>query len=316
VGDRLDAGDVVVETARAGGRRSFRKLRRRLSAPFWRLPWLRTVALLMPATAWMTLIYLAALAALFISAFWTLDVFTSKVVHDWNLDNFRQIFESDAYRRVIYRTVGIAAAVTTTTAIVAFPFAYFMARLASRRLRALLFVLVLLPLWSSYLVRVYAWKVILAQDGIVNWSLGKVGLPGANIGYSNTAMWIVFSYIWLPFMILPVYAALERIPQSYIEASRDLGAKGWTTFRRVILPLALPGVAAGSIFTFSLTLGDYITPILVGGAGSNFIGNIVYQTGLGQSGNLPLAAAFASIPLVVMAVYLALARRTGAFEAL
>ena len=264
----------------------------------------------------MLLIYIAALASLFVSAFWTLDVFTAKVVHDWNVDNFRQIFESAAWRRVIFRTIGIAAAVTATTAAVAFPFAYFMARIASPRLRTLLFVIVLLPLWSSYLVRVYAWKVILAHDGILNWSLGKIGLPGANLGYSNTAVWIVFSYIWLPFMILPVYAALERIPHSYIEASRDLGAKGWTTFRRVILPLALPGVVAGSIFTFSLTLGDYITPALVGGAGSNFIGNIVYQTGLGQSGNLPFAAAFASIPLVVMAIYLALARRTGAFDAL
>jgi putative spermidine/putrescine transport system permease protein len=264
----------------------------------------------------MLFIYVAALAALLVSAFWSLDVFTSQVVHNWNLDNFRQIFESPAWRRVIFRTIGIAAAVTVTTAVVAFPFAYYMVRIASRRMRTVLFVLVLLPLWSSYLVRVYAWKVILAQDGILNWSLGKIGLPGANLGYSNTAVWIVFSYIWLPFMILPIYAALERIPDSYLEASRDLGAKGWTTFRRVIFPLALPGVIAGSIFTFSLTLGDYITPALVGGAGSNFIGNIVYQTGLGQSGNLPFAAAFATIPLVVMGVYLLLARRAGAFEAL
>ena len=185
---------------------------------------------------------------------------------------------------MIWRTLWIAAAVTATCAVLAFPFAYFMARLASPRVRAMLFVLVLLPLWSSYLVRVYAWKVILAQDGILNWSLGKIGLPGANLGYSNTAMWLVFTYIWLPFMILPVYAALERIPHSYIEASRDLGAGGFTTLRRVILPLALPGIVAGSIFTFSLTLGDYITPTLVGGAGSTFIGNIVYSTGLGRLG--------------------------------
>ena len=253
---------------------------------------------------------------LFVSAFWSVDSFTTKVVHVLNVDNFKQIVDSAAWRRVIVRTVVIAALVTITDAVLAFPFAYYMARVAKSRTRALLFVLVLLPLWSSYLVRVYAWKVILAQDGILNWSLTKMGLPAANIGYSNTAMWLVFSYIWLPFMILPIYAALERIPNSYIEASRDLGGRGFRTFRSVILPLALPGVLAGSIFTFSLTLGDYITPTLVGGASSTFIGNIVYNTGLGASGDLPFAAAFASVPLIVMAIYLALARRAGAFEAL
>jgi putative spermidine/putrescine transport system permease protein len=264
----------------------------------------------------MTLIYIAALAALFVYAFWSVDSFTGKVVHNWSLDNFKEIFQSGPFRGVIWRTVWISAAVTATCAVLALPFAYFMARLASPRVRAVLFVLVLLPLWSSYLVRVYAWKVILANDGILNWSLEKVGLPGANIGYSNTAMWLVFTYIWLPFMIIPVYAAFERIPHSYIEASRDLGASGFTTMRRVVLPLAMPGVVAGSIFTFSLTLGDYITPTLVGGAGSTFIGNIVYSTGLGVSGNLPFAAAFAAIPLVVMGIYLTLAKRTGAFDAL
>jgi putative spermidine/putrescine transport system permease protein len=313
VGERLESGNVV---ATASGGPSLAKARRRLSAPFWRHSWLRGLALLIPPLGWFLLLYIAALAVLFVSAFWSVDVFTTKVVHSWNLDNFREIFTSAAWRRVVARTVIIAALVTITDAVIAFPFAYYMARLASRRTRALLFVLVLLPLWSSYLVRVYAWKVILAQDGILNWSLEKIGLPGANIGYSNTAMWLVFSYIWLPFMILPVFAALERIPDSYIEASRDLGARGFKTFRSVILPLALPGVIAGSIFTFSLTLGDYITPTLVGGAGSTFIGNVVYNTGLGAAGNLPFAAAFASIPLVIMAVYLTLARRTGAFEAL
>jgi putative spermidine/putrescine transport system permease protein len=210
--------------------------------------------------------------------------------------------------------VYISAAVTATCAVLAFPFAYFMARLASPRVRAMLFVLVLLPLWSSYLVRVYAWKVILANDGILNWSLEKAGLPAANIGYTNTAMWLVFTYIWLPFMILPVYAALERIPHSYIEASRDLGASGFTTLRRVILPLAMPGIVAGSIFTFSLTLGDYITPILVGN--TQFIGNVVYRNVLGLSYDLPFAAANAMVPLAVMGIYLLVARRLGAFEAL
>jgi putative spermidine/putrescine transport system permease protein len=290
--------------------------RRRLSALGWRHRRLRPALELAPPVGWMTLIYVAALAALFVYAFWNVDSFTGKVVHTWSFENFKEIFQSAAFRRVIWRTIGIAAAVTATCALLAFPFAYFMARLASPRVRAMLFVLVLLPLWSSYLVRVYAWKVILANDGILNWSLGKVGLPGANLGYSNTAMWIVFTYIWLPFMILPVFAALERIPHSYIEASRDLGASGFTTLRRVILPLALPGIVAGSIFTFSLTLGDYITPTLVGGAGSTFIGNVVYSTGLGAAGDLPFAAAFAAIPLVIMSIYLALAKRTGAFEAL
>jgi len=268
-----------------------------------------------PPLGWMTLIYLAALAALFVYAFWSVDSFTGKVVHAWSLDNFREIFESGAFRGVIWRTLWIAAAVTATCAVLAFPFAYFMARLATPRVRAMLFVLVLLPLWSSYLVRVYAWKVILAQDGILNWSLGKIGLPGANLGYSNTAMWLVFTYIWLPFMILPVYAALERIPHSYIEASRDLGAKGGRTFRSIILPLALPGVVAGSIFTFSLTLGDYITPVLVGGASSQFIGNVVYDS-VNQASNLPFGAAFAVVPVVVMGIYLLAARKLGAFDAL
>ena len=182
-------------------------------------------------------------------------------------------------------------------------------------MRTVLFVVVLLPLWSSYLARIYAWRLILSKDGALNWSLTGLGLPEQHLAYTNWAMWIVFSYIWLPFMILPVYAALERIPDSYIEASRDLGARNWMTFRRVVLPLALPGVVAGSIFTFSLTLGDYITPLLVGGTSSQLIGNVVYDSVNGQS-NLPFAAAYATVPLAVMAIYLVAARRAGAFEAL
>jgi putative spermidine/putrescine transport system permease protein len=174
---------------------------------------------------------------------------------------------------------------------------------------------VLLPLWSSYLVRVYVWRLILNQDGVLNWTLNKVGLPDAHIAYTNVAVWIVFSYVWLPFMILPVYGALERIPDSYIEASRDLGARGWATVRRVVLPLVLPGLVAGSIFTFSLTLGDYVTPLLAGGSSSQFIGNVVYSS-VGVSNNVPFAAAFATVPLAVMAVYLLIARRLGAFEAM
>jgi putative spermidine/putrescine transport system permease protein len=233
----------------------------------------------------------------------------------WTFSNFTTIFSSSAYRSIALRTVGIAAAVTLTDAILALPFAYFMARIAGPRTRAVLFVAVLLPLWSSYLVRVYAWRQILNHDGVLNWSLAKIGLPAANLAYTNTAVWLVFSYVWLPFMILPVYASLERIPESLLEASADLGAHAWTTARRIVLPLALPGLVAGSIFTFSLTLGDYITPTLVGGAGSQFIGNVVYSS-VGVANNVPFAAAFATIPLAIMAVYLVIARRLGAFEAL
>jgi len=289
--------------------------RRRFGGALWRRPWLKGAALLSPPVLGFLLIYVAALVALFVYAFWTVDPFTSLTIHSWTLDNFRELWHGSTYHTVAFRTVSIAAAVTVTDAIIAFPFAYLMARLAGPRTRALLFILVLLPLWASYLARVYAWRLILNSDGLLNWSLHKVGLPSAGIAYTNTAMWIVFSYIWLPFMILPVYASLERIPHSYIEASRDLGAKGGRTLRSVILPLALPGVVAGSIFTFSLTLGDYITPVLVGGASSQFIGNVVYDA-VNQSSNLPFGAAFAVVPVLVMGVYLAIARRLGAFDAL
>ena len=262
----------------------------------------------------MLVFYLAALAVLFVSAFWSIDSFTGKLTHVWTWANFDTIIHEPTYRKIAFRTIWMAAAVTVTDALIAFPFAYYMARVATPRLRTVLFVLVLLPLWSSYLARIYAWRLILNENGALNWSLGKVGLPHQSWAFTNTAMWIVFSYIWLPFMILPIYAALERIPDSYLEASRDLGARHWTTFRRVIVPLALPGIAAGSIFTFSLTLGDYITPSLVGNV--DFIGNVIYRNVLGLTNNLPFAAAYATVPLVVMAVYLALAKRVGAFEAL
>jgi putative spermidine/putrescine transport system permease protein len=291
-----------------------RAARRRLSAALWRRPWLRAVALLLPPLGWMLVFYLAALAVLFVSAFWSLDTFTGKLTHAWTWANFHTILHDPTYRQIAFRTVWMAAAVTVTDALVALPFGYYMARIASPRVRTLLFVLVLLPLWSSYLARIYAWRLILNHDGALNWSLAKVGLPQQGWAFTSTAMWIVFSYIWLPFMILPVYAALERIPDSFIEASRDLGAGGLTTFRRVVLPLALPGVVAGSIFTFSLTLGDYITPSLVGNV--DFVGNVIYRNVLGLTNNLPFAAAYATVPLVVMAIYLALAKRTGAFEAL
>jgi putative spermidine/putrescine transport system permease protein len=275
---------------------------------------LRAVALLLPPLGWMLVFYLAALAVLFVSAFWSIDSFTGKLTHVWTWANFDTIIHEPTYRKIAFRTIWMAVAVTITDAVIALPFAYFMARLASPRMRTFLFVLVLLPLWSSYLARIYAWRLILNPDGVLNWSLGNLSLPHQNWAFTNVAMWIVFSYIGLPFMILPVYAALERIPDSYLEASRDMGARSWTTFRRIILPLALPGVVAGSIFTFSLTLGDYITPSLVGNV--DFIGNVIYRNVLGLTNNLPFAAAYATVPLIVMGIYLVLAKRTGAFEAL
>jgi len=301
----LDVDQGLAPPSRSGARR-------RIGGALWRRPWLKAVALLGPPGAAFLAVYIAALIALFLSALWTVDPFTGVTVHTWTLDNFRELWNGATYRNVALRTITIAAAVTVADALIAFPFAYFMARLAGPRMRAALFILVLLPLWASYLARIYAWRLILSSDGLLNWTLNKVGLPDANIAYTNVAVWLVFTYVWLPFMILPIYAALERIPHSYIEASRDLGAKGFRTFRSVILPLALPGVVAGSIFTFSLTLGDYITPVLVGGASSQFIGNVVYDS----LKNLPFAAAFATVPLVVMGVYLMIARRMGAFEAL
>jgi putative spermidine/putrescine transport system permease protein len=305
---------LAVEAARAGP--SLRRARVRLSSTFWRQPWLKGAALLLPPLAAFLVVYIGSLGVLFVSAFWTVDSFTGKLIHVWTTGNFRIIFSTadPTYLRIAGRTIGIAAAVTVTDAILAFPLAYFMARVARPRTRTLVFVMVLLPLWSSYLVRVYAWRLILGNDGVLNWALGGVGLH-LGIAYTNWAMWIVFTYVWLPFMALPVFAALERIPDNYLEASADLGARGARTFRSVIMPLVLPGVVAGSIFTFSLTLGDYITPSLVGGAGSNFIGNVVYEN-VGVNANVPFAAAFATVPVLVMGAYLLIARRLGAFDAL
>ena len=286
-----------------------------VSALLWRRPRLALAATLVPPLAWFVVVYLAALAVLFVAAFWSVDALSGEIDRTWTLDNFRLILGSPIYRAIAARTVGIAAAVTVTDALLAYPFAFYMARVAGPTMRVVLFTLVLLPLWSSYLARVYAWRLILAHDGVLNWALDRVGLPNLEIGYSRWAMWIVFSYLWLPFMITPLYAALERIPASLLEASGDLGARGWRTVARVVLPLSLPGLVAGSVFTFSFTLGDYITPVLVGGPGSDFIGNVVYAN-VGIANDLPLAAAYAIVPLAVMALFLALARRLGALDAM
>jgi len=285
----------------------------RVSAALWRRPWARATLLLTPPLAWFLLIYLAALVVLLITAFWQINPFTTNIERVWTLTNFQTIFSSPAYRAIIVRTVAMAAAVTVTDAVVAFPFAYYMARVASGRAKTILFMAILLPLWASYLAKVYSWLVIFTHDGILDWSLAKIGLGQVHLIYTNWAVYTVFCYLWLPFMIIPVYAALERIPASQLEASQDLGARTWRTVRSVLLPLALPGLVAGSIFTFSLTLGDYITPLLVGGTSSIFMGNIIYSN-IGIANNVPFAAAMAMIPIAIMAVYLLGARALGAFE--
>ena len=283
---------------------------RRLAAALYRHPRLQLAALLSAPLAWLLIAYIGSLALLAVSAFWRLDPFSGNVIEDPSLKNFQTILGSDIYRTVALRTIGFAALVTITDVILAFPIAYFMARVAAPRTRALLVVSILLPLWSGYLVKVYAWRLILSENGLLNWALAPLGLHGP--GYGEVAVWLVMSYLWLPYMIIPIFAGLERIPGSLLEASGDLGARSTTTFRRVILPLVFPSVVAGSIFTFSLTLGDFITPALVSSA--TFIGTVIYRNiGVADS---PLAAAYAFVPAVVMTVYLLVARRLGAFDAL
>ena len=285
---------------------------RRLSAAMYRHRGLRVLLTLGPPLAWMVVVYLGSLALLLASSFWRLDVFTSEIVKDWGFTNFTTLWEGEVYRSIVLRTVGVAAAVTVTDILLAFPLAYYAARLATPRIRNALLIAVVLPLWANYLVRIFAWRIILTPNGFLNWLSGFVGLS-IQIGRSTWAIWLTSVYLWLPFTLLPIYAALERVPPSFLEASSDLGARGWLTFRRVMFPLILPGIVAGSIFSFSLTLGDYIAPELVGK--TQFIGNVIYDN-VGVAGNRPLAAAFALVPIAIMAVYLAIAKRLGAFEAL
>jgi putative spermidine/putrescine transport system permease protein len=286
-------------------------LARRLAGWLYRRPRVQLGLLLSAPLGWLLIAYIGSLALLAVSAFWRLDPFSGEIVHDWSLKNFQDLIGSNIYRTVALRTIGYAALVTITDVILAFPIAYFMARVASPRTRALLVVSILLPLWSGYLVKVYAWRLILSENGLLNWALAPFGLHGP--GYGEVAVWLVMSYLWLPYMIIPIFAGLERIPDTLLEASGDLGAKSATTFRRVILPLVFPAVVAGSIFTFSLTLGDYITPPFVSSA--TFVGNVI-SSNVGVAGNQPLAAAYAFVPAVVMTIYLLIARRLGAFDAL
>lgn len=283
------------------------------SAALHRRPRLRLALLLAPPVGWIGIVYLGALTLLLVSAFWRLDPLTSVVVRDYGLQNFRTLLESDTYRAIAVRTVTMAAAVTVADLLFAFPLAYYAVRVASPRVRSIMLVLMVLPLWVSYLVRVFAWRTILSEGGLLSWASERLHLGAIDVGFSNIAVFIVFCYLWLPFVLLPVYAALERVPAALIEASADLGARAGRTFRSVILPLAWPGVVAGSVFAFSLTLGDYIAPQLAGN--TQFVGNVIY-TNVGVANNLPLAAAFACFPVLVMAGYLLLARRAGATEAL
>ena len=272
----------------------------------------QVVGLLATPLGWLVIAYLGALVVLLLNAFWDKDAFTGQVEpFAWSLEAFEELFSTEVYRTVAVRTVGMAVLVTITDALLAFPIAYYMARVASPRVRGALVVAILMPLWAAYLVKVYAWRTILQGGGLVDWVLQPFGVPGPGLDEIVNS-WVVLSYLWLPYMILPIFAGLERIPPSMLEASADLGGRPGTTFRRVILPLVFPALVAGSIFTFSLTLGDYITPDLVSDA--KFVGNVIYDNS--SLGNLPLAAAYSLFPIIVMTGYLLVARRLGAFDSL
>jgi putative spermidine/putrescine transport system permease protein len=284
-------------------------LGRRLSTYLYRHPGVGLALLLAAPIGWLVVVYLGSLFVLLLASVWNVDPFTSQVVHTYTFDNFKRLYDEDVYRIVAWRTVRMAAFVTVADAVLAFPVAYYMARVASSRTRNLLVVAVLMPLWASYLVKAYAWRTILSGAGVLNWALDPLGISFD--WYSSVGLWLVFTYLWLPFMILPVYAGLERIPSSLLEASADLGGRSVRTFFRVTVPLAFPAVVAGSIFTFSLTLGDYIAPKLI--TSQQFIGTVIYDN---HGTNLPVAAAFTLVPIGVMVVYLLVARRLKAFEAL
>ena len=283
--------------------------------------------LLSPPLLWFGTVYLSSLFALLVQSFYAIDDFTARIVYEPTLATYKQVITQPANLDIIQRTLVMAVCVTVACAMIAFPIANYMARYASPRMKAVFYVGVMLPMWTSYLVKVYAWRLILAKQGILSWFFDAVGLQpvldtilqvpgigGPSLASSYLGMFIVFVYMWLPFMILPLAAALERVPESLVQAAADLGARPTQVARTIVLPLALPGLAAGSIFTFSLTLGDYIIPSVVGAPGY-FIGMMVYQQ-QGTAGNLPLAAAFSVVPIILIMIYLGLARRVGAFDAL
>ncbi|WP_292420340.1 ABC transporter permease [Mesorhizobium sp.] len=301
-------------------------MRGALSDLFWRRPILLLLLMLLPPLLWLGIVYIGSLFALLLQSFFSIDEFSGLINREFTLKTYGDLFQA-ANLDIILRTVTMAALVTLASAVIAFPIAYYAARYARGRWKALFYLGVMLPLWSSYLVKIYAWKLILAKEGILTWLLGKLGLlwlldawlslpivGGNSLSVSFTGTFIVFVYVWLPFMILPVQAALERVPGNLVEASSDLGASPGQTFRNVLFPLALPGIVAGSIFTFSLTLGDYIIPQIIG-TSRLFIGQAVYSQ-QGTAGNIPLAAAFTVVPIVIMGFYLWGAKRMGAFDAL
>jgi putative spermidine/putrescine transport system permease protein len=268
--------------------------------------------LLVGPVGWLAVAYLGSLFILLMNAFWATDSFTLAVIpFQWTLDAFESLVTVPVYRTIAIRTLVMAALVTVTCALLAFPIAYYMARIASPRKRNALLIAVLMPLWAAYLVKVYAWRTILQGNGFVDVMLEPFGIDGPGLGAISNS-WLVLTYLWLPYMILPLYAGFERIPASYLEASADLGGRSWTTFRRVVLPLVFPALVAGSIFTFSLSLGDYITPDLV--SNTSFIGNVIYDNS--SLGNRPLAAAYSMLPIGIMITYLLVARRLGAFNSL
>lgn len=298
----------------------------RLSDSFWRHPKLLLMLMLTPPLLWLGVIYVGSLIALLLQSFFSIDDFSGMVNYEITLDTYAQLLNPGNFD-IIVRTILMAALVTVASAVVAFPIAYYAARYAQGKWKALFYLGVMLPLWSSYLVKIYAWKLILAKEGILTWLFDKLylswlldgvlALPvvgGNSLSVSYLGTFIVFVYIWLPYMILPTQAALERVPSNLIEASADLGAAPHQTFRTVLFPLALPGIIAGSIFTFSLTLGDYIIPQIIGSS-RLFIGQAVYAQ-QGTAGNVPLAAAFSVVPIIIMGIYLWLAKRMGAFDAL
>ncbi len=275
-------------------------------------PKIRLGLLLAAPLTWLVLVYVVALAALLVTAFWSVDSFTGEIDRSLTLANLREVATNALYRTVTLRTIGIALVVTLVDLVIAFPLALYMAKVASPRSRPLLVIVVLTPLWASYLVKAFAWRSMLANGGIVDWLGGFVGLGSP--GYGIPAVIITQAYIWLPYVILPIFAGLERVPDSLLEAASDLGASGWQTIRTIVMPIALPAMIAGSIFSFSLTMGDYITVNIVGGA-SQMIGNLVY-TNVGAANNLPLASAIALIPIMIMIGYLSAVRRTGALDSL
>lgn len=301
---------MSVDTARAAVPPPRGSAARRVSSSLNAKPRARLALLLAAPLTWLVLVYVVALAALLVSALWTVDSFTGEINRGLTFDNLKEITTESLYRTVTLRTVGVALLVTIVDVVIALPIAFYMAKLASKRMQRILVIAVLTPLWASYLVKAFAWRSVLSDGGIFQWAASRIGLDTP--GYGLTAVVITQAYIWLPFVILPIFAGLERVPNSLLDASGDLGASTWQTMRTIVFPMLTPAIIAGSIFSFSLTLGDYITVNIVGGA-NQMLGNLVY-TNVGAANNLPLAAAIALIPIVIMIGYLTAVRRTGALE--